>query len=161
VCADSMFSPIRTSMDQLSPYRGGKKVHQVSGSHRSISGQGRLPVMAAIQLSNCSVGSASLDIIPTVSLLSAKRYLAEEPVIKLAKRETFSLARPAPCQDGLVPDRPDGDSGTTRPFVVCPDGTSLARDIDEALVEASPFLDFMVRSGTISRRMRRRAEHRR
>lgn len=147
-------------MDQLSPYRGGKKVHQMSGSHRSISSQGRLPVLAAIQLSNCSVGSASLDVLPTASLLSAKGYLAAEPVIKVAKRETFYPTRPHLREERPASDLPYGDSGI-RPFGFCPNGTSLEREIDEALGEASPFLDFMVRSGTISRRMRSRTTHRR
>jgi hypothetical protein len=158
-----MFSPIRTSMDQLSPYRGGKKVHQLSGSHRSTSGtseQGRHPVLAVIQLSNCSVGSASLDMPPTASLLSAKRYLAEEPVIKMAKRETFYPVQPALQEARLAPGSPYSNP-EIRPLVVCSDGTSLEREIDAALVDSSPFLDFMVRSGTISRRKRSRDRDRR
>lgn len=79
-------------------------------------------------------------------------------MIKTARRETFAPApAPSTLHERLATGRLYHDPNVRPSFVVRLGNISLERDIDKAIVDASPFLDFMVRSGTISRTKRSKA----
>lgn len=107
------------------------------------------PTPISLPLSTCSQSFAS-EIIPTASLISAHAYLAHKPVVRTARRETFCFAHhldqqevwPRQASDRMLEDL----VGLQKPLV------------EDSFKErqAGTFLDFMVMSGTISRRKRSR-----
>jgi hypothetical protein len=106
------------------------------------------PTLASLQLSFAS----QQDAFPSASLLSAHGYLAQKPVIKTARRETFCFA-----------DNPQTSDVATRQAIdrlyedfFHEQTPLLLEDSAKGQQAAKPwgdgaFLDFMINSGTISR----------
>lgn len=105
----------------------------------------RAPTLASLQLSLAS------EDVPTPSLLSAQIYLAQKPVVKTARRETFCFATNSEAIgirrqriDRLYQDFQDESNQDT--------GKGFFNDKHNAKPWGDgAFLDFMLNSGAISR----------
>lgn len=107
-----------------------------------------MPIPLSVSRSICSDRSSVFGILPTRSLLSAQRYLIEEPIVQIATRKT-SIPVPLPIRLIVDPGK-----STHRLPAKNEQATYIAAEIDQAIVEDPTFLDFMVRTGTVSRRKR-------
>jgi hypothetical protein len=139
----------------IEDYRIVKSFKSQSGTAQ-LEVWARAPTLTSLQLSYASEG----DIYLTPSLLSAQGYLAQKPVIKTARRETFcfatnsqSLGISRQAIDRLYQDFFDETAADTSKQPT--DGRQAAKPWGDGA-----FLDFMLNSGTISRGRRSRGSPR-
>lgn len=149
-------------MDRLSPSQdqcvwiGDSPILKSLGSRNSLANLAvwaRAPTLVSLQLSFAGEQDAFLS----ASLLSAHGYLAQKPVIKTARRETFCFAAnpqmpevsPRQAIDKLYADF--FDEQTPLSVKNSPKGKQAAKPWGDGA-----FLDFMINSGTISRGRRSR-----